>query len=126
MSTMSIQAPAISRVPAAAGPVPRTRLRLTARGRRVLLSLAAAPAVAGIALSVLAGGTALASGEQAASVSFETVTVMPGDTLWSIAAEAAPQTDPREVIDDIQRLNNLRSGMIQVGDEIAIPAEYTR
>ena len=107
-----------------ATPVTTTRLRLTVRGRRVLLALAAVPVAAGLALSVLAGGTALASGEQAAPVSFESVTVLPGDTLWSIAAEIAPDVDPRVVIDDIQRLNNLSSGMIQVGSEIAVPVVY--
>ncbi|MEE2816000.1 MAG: LysM peptidoglycan-binding domain-containing protein, partial [Actinomycetota bacterium] len=100
-----------------------TRLRLTARGRRLLATLAAAPVIAGITVSLLAGGSALASGESD-PVAFETVTVLPGDTLWSIAAEAAPASDPREVIDDIRRLNNLSSGMIQVGASIAIPTEY--
>jgi LysM repeat protein len=53
------------------------------------------------------------------------VTVLPGDTLWSIAAEAAPDADPRDVIDDIMRLNNLSGGAIQAGSEIAIPAQYS-
>lgn len=112
MSAISINAPA-------------TRLRITARGRRVLLALAAAPIVAGVALSVFAGGSAIASGERGEPVSFETVTVLPGDTLWSIASEAAPGVDPRNVIDEIKRLNNLSSGAIQVGDDIAIPTEYS-
>lgn len=117
MSTIDIQAPM--------SPVPATRLRITARGRRVVLMLAVLPVVVGIVLSALAGGSALASGDLAAPVTFETVAVMPGDTLWSIADEVAPGADPRVVIEDIKRLNNLRSGMIQVGAEIAIPTVYT-
>lgn len=116
MSTISIE-------PTMAVRTPATRLRLTARGRRVLLALASAPVAAGIAFSALAGGSALASGEQS-TASFETVTVMPGDTLWSIAADAAPDADPREVVDAIMRLNSLPSGMIQTGTALAIPAEY--
>ena len=123
MSTISIQAPLTVPVAAAARRSVPTRLRLTARGRRLLATLAAAPVIAGITVSLLAGGSALASGESE-PVAFETVTVLPGDTLWSIAAEAAPASDPREVIDDIRRLNNLSSGMIQVGASIAIPTEY--
>ncbi|MGB3732660.1 LysM peptidoglycan-binding domain-containing protein [Microbacterium sp.] len=135
MSTISIQSPAISRVAAgravSEGPVSertvrRTKLRLTMRGRRVLAGLAAAPLVAGIAFSVLAGGSALASGQDAAAVSFQTVHVAPGDTLWGIAAEVAPGVDPRDVIDDIMSLNNFSSATIQAGEEIAIPTKYAR
>ena len=128
MSTISIQSPAIVRDSAGAGArsMRRTRLRLTVRGRRLLAAAAAAPLAAGIALSVLAGGSALASGEHGAPVSFDYVTVLPGDTLWSIAAEAAPDADPRDVIDDIMRLNNLSGGTIQAYSSIAIPTQYSR
>lgn len=125
MSTISIQAPLTVPVAAAAGRSVSTRLRITARGRRLLVVLAAAPVLGAIAFSVLAGGSAVASGESADPVAFETVTVLPGDTLWSIAADAAPGVDPREVIDDIKSLNNLSSGMIQVGASIAIPTAYS-
>jgi LysM repeat protein len=81
--------------------------------------------IAAIAVSLLAGGSAVASGESPEPVAFETVTVLPGDTLWSIAADAAPGVDPRDVIDDIKSLNNLSSGMIQVGASIAIPTAYS-
>lgn len=134
MSTVSIQAPmtgsARVTVRAAAASSRRsaqpTRLRLTVRGRRVLAAFAALPLVVGIAASALAGGTAIASGEHAAPVAFDSVTVVPGDTLWSIASDAVPGADPRVVIEDIKRLNNLSSGAIQIGATIAIPAEYSR
>lgn len=104
---------------------PATRLRLTARGRRVLLVLASVPLAVGIGIAALSGGNAVASNEQVATPIFETVTVMPGDTLWSIAESVAPQADPREVIGEITRLNALRGGALQIGDEIAIPAAYS-
>lgn len=128
MSTISIQSATTLGMPVArsGSSNARTRLRLTVRGRRVLTALAAAPIALGIAASVLAGGSALASGEQGAGASFETITVLPGDTLWGIATAVAPDVDPRDVIDEIQRLNNLSSGAIRVGTEIAIPAQYTR
>jgi LysM repeat protein len=106
-------------------PARPTRLRLTARGRRVLLALAAVPLAGGIAFAALSGGSALASGESAASVSFETITVMPGDTLWSIAETVAPEADPREVIGEISRLNMLQGGTLQIGEELSIPAEFS-
>src|SRR5690349_15862049 len=97
---------------------PATKLRLTVRGRRVVLALAAVPLAAGIAFAALSGGSAMASGEQVATASFATVTVMPGDTLWSIAEGIAPGADPREVIGDITRLNLLRGGALQIGQEL--------
>ncbi|WP_455905197.1 LysM peptidoglycan-binding domain-containing protein [Microbacterium sp.] len=104
---------------------PATRLRLTARGRRVVLAVAAAPLAVGIAFAAISGGSAMASGEQTATATFATVTVMPGDTLWSIAEGIAPEADPRDVIGDITRLNLLRGGELQIGQELAIPAQYS-
>lgn len=112
---------------AAARPVrPATRLRLTVRGRRVMLALAALPLAGGLAFAAISGGSAIASGDETAATtaSFTTVTVLPGDTLWSIASEVAPAADPREVIGEITRLNALPSGEIQIGQQISIPAQY--
>ena len=50
---------------------------------------------------------------------------MPGDTLWSIASSIAPEADPRDVIGEITRMNLLRGGELQVGQELALPARYT-
>ncbi|ALJ21018.1 LysM peptidoglycan-binding domain-containing protein [Microbacterium sp. No. 7] len=112
-----------------AGPRPvvvRTRLRLTTRGRRVLVALASAPVVVAVSIAMLSGGGAVASSERPADpASFETVTVQPGDTLWSLAGEIAPDADPRDVIDAIMRLNALSSARLDVGQSIALPLEYT-
>lgn len=128
MSSISVANPISVRLQGVSGeqsaPAATTRLRITTRGRRVLALLAAAPLAAGIAFSVLAGGSALASGEQAEAVAFETIIVMPGDTLWGIAASVAPTADPRQVVDEIIRLNNLPGGTIQSGSELAIPVAY--
>lgn len=126
MSTIGIPATLTSPVVEYSNrPAKATRLRLTARGRRALLAISALPVAVGIVVSAFAGGSALASGVQATSVSFDTVTVLPGDTLWSLAAEVAPEADPRVVVEDVKRLNNLSSGHIQVGTEISIPVAYT-
>ncbi|WP_424936721.1 MULTISPECIES: LysM peptidoglycan-binding domain-containing protein [Bacteria] len=108
-----------------ASSAPKTRLRITARGRRVLAGLVALPVAGAIAFAVLGGGTALASGTQTSGASFQTVTVMPGDSLWSIATEIAPDADPRDVVDAIARLNLIRSGTLEIGQKISIPAQYS-
>lgn len=103
---------------------PTTRLRLTARGRGVLLAIASIPLAIGIAVAALSGGSAIASGSDTAAVGVETVTVMPGDTLWSIATGVAPEVDPRDVIGEISRMNLLRGGELQIGQTLAIPSQY--
>lgn len=47
--------------------------------------------------------------------------VAPGDTLWSLAVAAAPEGDPREMVDRIMRLNGLSEGEIQVGEVVLVP-----
>jgi len=119
MSTIAIGTAAV--LPAR----PATRLRMTVRGRRALLAVASIPLAAGIAFGVLSGGSAIASNERTLPTTFETITVVPGDSLWSIASKVAPNVDPREVIDEITDLNMLDGATLQVGDELAIPAQYT-
>jgi len=103
-----------------------TRLRLTARGRAVLAALAALPAIVVLVGAILGGGAALASLEGGASAgSFETVTVMPGDSLWSIAEEIAPDADPRDVVAEIARLNGLTGSVVGAGQRLAIPTAYS-
>jgi len=120
MSSISFSTAAV--IPAQARPA--TRLRLTTRGRAVLLALASVPLALGIAFAALSGGSAVASGSDAPAATLEIVTVMPGDTLWSIATKVAPGLDPREVIGEISRTNLLRGGQLQIGQELAIPAAY--
>jgi Tfp pilus assembly protein FimV len=104
---------------------PTTRLRLTARGRRVLASVAALPAVIAITLAVLGGGAALASGDTGAPAgAFTEITVMSGESLWSIAQDVAPDADPRDVVEAISRLNMLDSAAVSAGQRLAIPAEF--
>ncbi len=49
------------------------------------------------------------------------VTVVPGDTLWSIATTASPDRDPRDVIDEIHRLNDLPSETVRAGEVLRVP-----
>ncbi|GAA3758876.1 LysM peptidoglycan-binding domain-containing protein [Microbacterium kribbense] len=102
-----------------------THLRLTVRGRRVLAGLVALPLAAAIFVAVLGGGSALASRDAGApSGSFSTVTVVAGDSLWSIAQRVAPGADPRDVVDAIVSLNALEGAVLVPGEKLALPVEY--
>lgn len=124
MTAISISTPVIARSTAFEAS-PRTRLRLTTRGRRVLAAAAALPAVVALSLAVIGGGAAIANRDAGAPAgTFQTVTVDPGDSLWSIAQEVAPASDPRDVVDAITRLNALDGTVLRAGQSLAIPAEY--
>lgn len=99
------------------------RLRLTPRGRRVLMTLAATPLVIAALVYALNGGGATAS-LTGSTQDFTYVTVEAGQSLWQLAEELAPNTDPREVIARIVQLNQLESSDVGAGQELAIPAEY--
>ncbi|WP_040163545.1 LysM peptidoglycan-binding domain-containing protein [Microbacterium gorillae] len=127
MSTISIAVTGIAAAPRiAATPAVPTRLRMTVRGRRVLAVLASLPIVALIAFGALSGGNAMASSEHGAPAdTFQTVTVLPGDSLWGIATEIAPDADPRDVVADIISLNALGTSDLRAGQTLAIPTAYT-
>ncbi|KAA9129924.1 LysM peptidoglycan-binding domain-containing protein [Microbacterium caowuchunii] len=100
-----------------------TRLRMTARGRRVLAALVALPLAAALGAGVLSGGAALASrADGSPAGTFETVTVLAGESLWTIAEQVAPSADPRDVVDEIVRLNALDGATVWAGQRIAVPA----
>jgi LysM repeat protein len=99
-----------------------TRLRLTRRGRIVLTTLGALPLVAWAAITVLgSGGAAADAGAELGERTFQYVTVHQGDSLWAIAESIAPHGDPREVIDEIIRLNGLDDAMVEPGQRLALP-----
>lgn len=99
-----------------------TRLRLTRRGRIVFTTLGAVPLVAWAVITVLgSGGAAADAGTEVGARTFEYVTVHQGGSLWAIAESIAPHDDPREVIDEIIRLNGLDDAMVEPGQRLALP-----
>lgn len=54
-------------------------------------------------------------------ISFHTIVVRQGDTLWEIAQKYSTNKDIRSYIYDIEKYNNLDSATIYVGQELLIP-----
>ncbi len=95
------------------------RLRLTRRGRLLLTCVA----VLGLFLLLSVGR----AGSQAATVTgtapaLVQTTVQPGDTLWAVAQRIAPDNDPRQVMAQIKRINNLHSSSLRVGQQLLLPS----
>jgi hypothetical protein len=88
-------------------------LRLTRRGIVVLSGLVAVLAAALIGLAWASAPSAAEGGPAASTPAI--VSVQQGDSLWSIAARVAPQTDPRAEVERLQRLNHLTAVELQPG-----------
>lgn len=102
--------------PAASAP-----LRLTGRGRVAVVTLALAVISA---VAIVFGSAVVATGETPAPSAVQTVTVQPGQTLWSIAAEARQDVDIRTTVDQIIRLNALEDGApLPIGATLAVPVQ---
>lgn len=99
---------------AAARPV-----RLTRRGRLVLTAMA----VLALFLLLSVGR----AGSQAATFTetgpgLTQATVQPGDTLWAIAQQLAPEADTRQVVAQIKRLNDLQGSGLRAGQQLLLPS----
>lgn len=99
------------------------RLRLTPRGRAVLLVLIALPITLWLLVAQINGGAATGSHEGG---SVPIVMVQPGESLWAVAERVAPGADPRDVIDAIVAFNHLGSADVMAGQQLGIPAPYGR
>ena len=55
--------------------------------------------------------------------SFITVTVGPGESLWSLAGQIAVDGDKRSLVDEIISINSLPTADVQVGQELRIPLQ---
>lgn len=103
-----------------ATPVSRAEVRLTRRGRLVVLLLAlGAVLTAGLWLAQASTADADAAPEPA-----RVVVVAPGETLWGLAQETVTVTgegDVAGVVTEIQELNDLDSGALQAGQELRVP-----
>lgn len=104
---------------------PTRHLRITRRGRLVLSLSVLLAALAVVAAVILSGGSAVAT-SSAGAVHFEHVTVSAGESLWQVAEVVAPGSDPRDVISDIVKLNDLSTTQVMPGQSLAIPVKYSQ
>jgi LysM repeat protein len=96
-------------------------LRLTRRGRAALtVAGVLVLIVAAVAVVLLVGGTA-AAGRDARPLPTRYHVVLPGETLWQIAAEVDTSGDPRDTVARIRELNHLQSASLSAGTRLVLP-----
>ena len=126
MSTITICTPPVRRTARRRSPrvAPRRltgTVRLTPRGRLVVVVLLLALVVAAVALvRAPATGSSPVAASAAQPVAHR-VTVRPGQTLWQIARDAVPGADPRVTIARIKEMNGLSSSGIESGRVLLVP-----
>jgi hypothetical protein len=91
------------------------RIRLTRRGRLVVLVFFLLLAGLGVALAAREARAADPAGNPPTAV------VLPGDTLWSVAERYAPSDDPFGTIERIRRLNGLPDSTVYAGQHLILP-----
>jgi predicted Zn-dependent protease len=99
-----------------------SQVRLTPRGRAV----ARLAVVTSLSILLLAGfslfsGATAGSQDSISSTPYVKITVKPGETLWSIAANLSGSGDKREMVDELISVNHLKSPELVAGQKIYIP-----
>ena len=95
------------------------QVHLTRRGRSLLLLALVGVLFAAFSLGRANSQAVVTAGEAPAAV--EQITVQSGESLWAVARRIAPENDPREVIAQIRRLNQLEDSQLQAGQQLLLP-----
>jgi LysM repeat protein len=99
---------------------PHSTVRLTRRGRLVIIVAALLVAFA-IGVFVTAAGS-VATQHPGTPEPTQIVQVGTGDTLWAIAADLADDGEVRAMMEQIKQLNALDSSVLQAGQRLVVPA----
>jgi LysM repeat protein len=95
----------------------RPPLRLTRRGRVVVLAFFIL--MASVASAILLATASRAENRERGPA--PSVVVQPHDTLWSIATRTAPDRDPYAAMAEIKELNGIRGYVVHPGQKLELP-----
>ncbi len=109
----------VARTTAAAAHATPGAVRLTRRGRVVVLLSLVGLLLAAFSLGRV-GSQAAPRGAHASRPLAQT-TVHPGETLWAVAKRVAPGQDPRNTILRLQEVNHLEGADVRAGQLLLLP-----
>jgi hypothetical protein len=97
-------------------------VRLTRRGRVVVICTAAMVLLVGFWIGARHGARATSGGERGPAAARESVIVGRHDTLWGIAVRTRPDVDPRVTVQRMIDLNALSGAIVNPGQKVYIPS----
>jgi hypothetical protein len=101
---------------------PSVPVRLTRRGRIVVICVTALVLLVGFWVGARHGARATSGDDGGPAVASESVVVGPHDTLWGIAVRARPGVDPRITVQRMIDLNALPGAVVNPGQKVYIPS----
>lgn len=122
---LPVAAPALPASVAGGQRASAPKLRLTRRGRTVFGTLATLLVIGVLAVVAMFSGAQAVATAEGSDAEFGYVIVQPGDSLWQLAGELDENADPRDLVAEIVRLNQLESSAVQAGEPIAVPLRYS-
>lgn len=99
-------------------PRPPRPVRRVPRWRRAVRNVVIGAAVLGLLLLMFTSRVLGATPPAPARF----VVVRPGQTVWSIAEARFPDQDPRQTVDEIDRVNHVQGGVVYPGERLRLPA----
>ena len=101
---------------------PSVPIRLTRRGRVVVVLAVAFVLLVGFWSSARHGARATSGDERGPVVTGESVVIGPHDTLWGVAVRTRPDVDPRITVQRMIDLNALSGAVVNPGQRVYLPS----
>jgi hypothetical protein len=101
-------------------PLTLPRPRLTRRGRMAVTGVSAL-LIGALSVGLATAAQATGSGSASPGRYLSKVTVLPGQSLWSLAEAYDPDADTRQVIQQIEQLNSMTGDQVQAGAVLWVP-----
>jgi LysM repeat protein len=96
--------------------------RLTRRGRVVVAGVSAL-LIGALSVGFATAAQATRTGAGSPGRYVAKVTVLPGQSLWSLAEASDPNADTRLIIQQIQQLNSMSGDQVQPGEVLWVPRD---